>query len=124
MSYDLMVFDPAVAPQSREAFMVWYGAQTKWAEAHNYKDHAVTGSSLKSWFLDMIQRYPPMNGPLASDEIDDYRVTDYSIGKHMIYCGFSWDAADSGHKMARELAVKHGVGFFDVSANNGEILFP
>jgi len=123
MSYDLMVFESAVPPKGRAAFMEWFQTQTKWNEAHNYRDHAVTTEPLKAWFMDIIKQYPPMNGPLASNDVDDYMVTDYSIGQHIIYCSFSWDAAESANEMVRNLAMKHGVGFFDVSANQGEILF-
>jgi hypothetical protein len=28
------------------------------------------------------------------------------------------------HKLVNELAAKHGVGFFDVSAQNGDVWFP
>lgn len=38
MSYDLMVFDPAKAPDDKASFMRWYGEQTKWSEAHTYSD--------------------------------------------------------------------------------------
>jgi hypothetical protein len=30
MSYDLMVFEPAGAPRTKEEFMAWYEEQTKW----------------------------------------------------------------------------------------------
>lgn len=124
MSFDLMVFDPILAPKDNKEFMNWYRVQIKWLEKHSYQDHAVTTNQLKIWFSKIVEHYPPLNGPLASDKINNYKVTDYSIGKHMIYCGFSWEAADSALKIVRELAIKHGVGFFNVSADNGEILFP
>lgn len=124
MSYDLMVFDPATAPRGREPFMMWYSQQTKWAEDHNYQDHAVTSDALKAWYLDMIKQFPPMNGPLRSDDFDDPKVTDYSVGHHVIYAAFGWSQAEMAHVMMRKLAVKHAVGFFDVSSDRGEILFP
>ncbi|WP_211831186.1 hypothetical protein [Kistimonas asteriae] len=124
MSYDLMVFEPTVAPQERKKFMEWYAQQTKWAEDHSYQDQAVTTERLQAWFREMIEHFPPMNGPLASDNVDDPRVTDHCIGHHVIYSAYSWSVAEEAYPKARELAVKHSVGFFDVSATNGEILFP
>ena len=56
--------------------------------------------------------------------LDDPKVTDYSLGRSVIYCGFAWSEAEAAHKVVKELAVKHGVGYFDVSAGDGEILFP
>ncbi len=124
MSYDLMVFEPSVAPKSRNEFMVWYGDQTRWAEDHNYQDHAVTSVALQGWFKEMIEHFPPMNGPLASDDVDDPKLTDHCIGKNVIYSAFAWSVAEEAYLKMRELAIKHNVGFFDVSADEGEILFP
>jgi hypothetical protein len=124
MSYDLMVFDPAAAPQKRAEFMEWYEEQVKWSEDHSYEDHSVTSEILQNWFLEMIQHFPAMNGPLASGEDDEPTVTDYCIGRSVIYTAFAWSCAESAYQKMRELAVKHQVGFFDVSAEEGEILFP
>jgi len=124
MSYDLMVFNPAVVSPERDNFMEWYAEQTKWSEAHNYQDHSITTDGLRAWYEEMIEHFPPMNGPLASDDFDNPKVTDYSIGNHIIYSAFAWSVAEQALPMMRSLAIKHSVGFFDVSANNGEILFP
>jgi hypothetical protein len=124
MSYDLMVFEPSKAPKEREAFMSWYAEQTEWAEDHSYQDHKVTSPSLQAWFKDIVQFFPPMNGPLASDDVDDPKVTDHCIGHDVIYSAFAWSVAEEAYPKFRELAIKHNVGFFDVSADNGEILFP
>jgi len=123
MSYDLMVFEISDAPKNRKEFMSWFEKQTEWAEEHSYEDHAVTSNALKSWFEEMITHFPPMNGPLASDEVDDPRVTDYCIGQSVIYSAFAWSQSDQALLKMRELSIKHSVGFFDVSANEGEILF-
>lgn len=124
MSYDLMVFEPSAAPKSREEFMVWYAQQIKWSEDHNYQDHTVASVALQNWFKEMIEYFPPMNGPLAPDDVDDPKVTDHCIGKNVIYSAFAWSVADDAYPAMRDLAIKHSVGFFDVSADNGEILFP
>jgi len=124
MSYDLMVFDPTAVSPIRKDFMAWYGEQTKWSEGHNYQDHSITTDGLKAWYQEIIEHFPPMNGPLASEDFDDPKVTDYSIGKHIIYSAFAWSVAEQAHPMMRNLAIKHSIGFFDVSANDGEILFP
>ena len=124
MSYDLMVFEPTVAPKERKEFMQWYARQTEWAECHSYQDHEVATEGLQAWFKEMIEYFPPMNGPLASEDYDDPKVTDHCIGKHVIYSAFAWSVAEEAYPKMRELAIKHAVGFFDVSANDGEILFP
>ncbi|MGF1762638.1 hypothetical protein [Aliivibrio kagoshimensis] len=124
MSYDLMVFEPSVAPKSKEDFIPWYEEQAKWSEDHSYQDHNVASEALQSWFKEMVEFFPAMNGPMASDDFDDPRITDYCIGKNVIYSTFSWSVVEMAHPKMRELAIKYSVGFFDVSATEGEILFP
>ena len=124
MSYDLMVFDPAAAPTDRTAFLAWYADQTKWAEGHSYDDPAVSAPALAAWYADLIQTYPPMNGPLASADPDNPKVSDYSIGKAVIYVAFGWSQAEAAGVAMYRTAVKHHVGFFDVSADDGLIWYP
>ncbi len=119
-----MVFDPYAAPRGRDEFLSWYNEQTEWSEGHSYDDPQVTTPALASWFKEMSQAFPPMNGPFASGDDDDPRVTDYSIGKAIIYVAFAWSQAEVAFEAVDRLAAKHGVGFFDVSAEQGEIRFP
>jgi hypothetical protein len=123
MSYDLMVFDPDAAPKDRESFMAWYDKQTEWSENHSYNDPVVSTPSLQAWFREMIQFFPPMNGPFAVAP-DASEVTDHAIGKTVIYSAFASSVAEQAYGKMRELAIKHRVGFFDASSDDGEILFP
>jgi len=130
MSYDLMVFREPAAPKNRVDFMKWYYIQTEFAENHSYDDPANTSVGLNNWFLDMIKKFPAMNGPYSNnDDDEDYDydnefITGYSIGKDMIYIDFRWSVAEEAYKTTVELAEKHRVGFFDVSSDNGDILLP
>ena len=119
-----MVFEPSVAPRDRAQFMEWYHKQTQWSEGHGYNDPAVASPALQRWFHDMIQLYPPLNGPLAANDYDNPTLTDHCIGMHVIYSAFAWSCAVDARATMRALAAKHAVGFFDVSSNDGEILFP
>ena len=69
----------------------------------------------------MIKTFPPMNGPLASDEADNPMVTDYAVGRSVIYGAFAWSQANSAYEHVKNLAAKHGIGFFDVSSSSGDI---
>jgi hypothetical protein len=60
MSYDILVFDPAYAPREREAFHQWWDAQADWSEPHPYNDPAFTTSSLRAWFMEMIESFPAL----------------------------------------------------------------
>ncbi len=126
MSYDLMVFAPEAAPKDREAFMVWYDEQTEWEEKHSYDNPKVSTPALRAWFLEMIQAYPQMNGPFSSDDLpqDEASVTDYSVGRSVIYAAFAWSKAAQAYQAMFSLAAKHGVGFFDVSSDHAEVWLP
>ncbi|MCF7751617.1 hypothetical protein KQ945_12740 [Bacillus subtilis subsp. subtilis] len=123
MSYDMMVFDPAVAPRDAAAFLEWYDAQTEWSEKHEYDDAAVSVPALQAWFAAIVEHFPPMNGPLADDEDDRPEVTDYSVGQHVIYASFADTVAENAHELVQVLANAHQVGFFDASGD-GAIVFP
>jgi hypothetical protein len=125
-----MVFEPSIAPRTKEAFDQWFEAQTKWDEGHGYDDPAVSSPALQGWFDDMRRVYPPMNGPfaLSNEEFDrldaeaEKRVTDYSIGRSVIYAAFAWSCADEAEKTVRELARRHQLGFYH--PGSGEACFP
>ena len=125
MSYDLLVFEPSVAPSEREAFLEWFDAQAQWSEGHSYDDSKVCSAALQRWFEDMRISFPPMNGPLAaSGDLDDPRVTDHCCGRNVIYSAFASSVGSAAYKRMRELAVLHQVGFFAASESDGELLFP
>ena len=124
MSYDLMVFDPQSPPSGREGFMSWYQEQTQWAEDHDYNNPDVCTPALRAWFFEMIKEFPAMNGPHASEEVDNPKLTDYCIGRSVIYAAFAWPEAVAASKAVTSLAEKHQVGLFDVSATNGGVWLP
>lgn len=121
-----MVFESNAAPTSHAKFMDWYEQQTQWAEGHSYDDPAVSTDKLRAWFMEIIQSFPPLNGPLSQDDLpeDEASATDYSVGKSVIYCAFAWPKAELAYGTVFELAQKHGVGFFNVSSGNEEVWLP
>ena len=68
--------------------MNWYEQQTQWTEEHSYDDPAVSAVKLREWFLEIIQTFPALNGPLSQNDLpeDEASPTDYSVGKSVIYC--------------------------------------
>lgn len=119
-----MVFRKEAAPKTRSDFMKWYQEQTEWTEEHSYDDPTNTSTELRNWFMELTHTFPAMNGPFASDDDDNLYVSDYSIGKDIIYVAFAWSLAEQAYTTMLKLAEKHDVGFFDVSSDNGDILFP
>jgi hypothetical protein len=49
-------------------------------------------------------------------------VTDYCLATNAIYMCFAWSVADQAYNRVFNIALSTGVGFFNVSANDGEIL--
>ena len=132
MSYDLMVFDAVAAPHERPAFIQWYQKEAEWSEDHSYDDPKVTTPALRAWYEEIRKTYPNMNGP-GAPKVEDLmvrgfedRLGDYSICRHLIYVAFPWSKAEEAYPLVRVLAVKYGVGFYDVSGDDGdgEIHFP
>lgn len=126
MSYDLMAFERTKAPQKRKEFLVWYDKETEWSEEHGYDDPAVTSPALRNWYEEMIKTFPNMDSPDAEVEDDDAEahLTEYSIGHNVIYAAFAWSVAEEAYEKVKALAQKHGVGFYDVSNDDGDIILP
>jgi len=124
MSYDLMVFKKEAAPLKRVDFMQWYNAQAEWGEDHGYDDPANTSAELRNWFMEVIKTFPAMNGPYSNPDDGNENVSDYCIGREVIYVAFGWPVAEQAYIKMFELAEKNGVGFFDVSSDIGGIYFP
>jgi hypothetical protein len=126
MSYDLAVFELTAAPTGRKEFLEWYAQQTEWQESHGYDNPEVSSSALRSWFLEMIEQFPPMNGAYVKDDVDvdDPSITDYSVGRAIIYAAFAWSKAEEAFKATTRLAEKHRVGFYNLSSSRDEVYFP
>lgn len=118
MSYDLMVFAPDAAPaKKRGPFLEWYDQQSEWEEDHSYDDAAVCTPSLRAFYEEIVQTFPPQRE-------DDDAGTDYTIGKSVIYMTFGWDSIDDAYETVFRLASKHAIGFFDVSSDLAETWLP
>ena len=126
MSYDLMVFDPAAAPATPAEFMAWYEAQAEWEEDHDYEDPTVSTPALRAWFIAMQPHFPAMNGPFApkDDPEDDALLSDYCVGRVVIYVAFAWSKAEEAYPIMKQLALQHAVGFFDASGSPGQVWLP
>ena len=146
MSYDLLVFDPECVPADRAGFMEWYDSLDEEDEAllerigsdvsdpsaeeeflSDVHDPAKCTPKLRAWYVDMLSKFPAMNGPDAdyeNDDPDEGSLTDYCFDKHSIYMTFSWSSAEEAYRTTLETAEKHGVGFFDVSSGSGAVWLP
>lgn len=129
MSYDLAVFDVEAAPKTRDDFLAWYDRKTEWNEPIDYNDPGNLSPSLRKFFNGMIELFPPLNGPLRYEpksdlEEDPDEITDYCMSNDLIYMGFRWSVVDAAFAKVKEAAQLCGVGFFNVSSEEGEIVLP
>ncbi|WP_419706300.1 hypothetical protein [Promicromonospora sp. NFX87] len=128
MSYDILAFDPAAV--SDADFPAWWDVQSEWSEDHSYDDPEVTTANLRSFYNELVQTFPPMNGPGApTDEAWHHdaellsRMSDYCIGTSLVYVAFSWSQVRVARAAFAALAAKHGVAVAMVS-DDGSILRP
>ena len=142
MSYDLFVFDPKVAPRDRDAFLAWYKGVIQWQEPRDYNSPDGMTGNLPEFYDRMRVEFPAMNGPFGYREpepapkgflrrifapeppepIDEAMLTDYSCAKSAIYLSFRSSVSSRAYNRTFNTALSTGVGFFNASAANGEIL--
>lgn len=127
MSYDIMVFEDSRAPRTKEEFLAWYDKQTEWGEGHSYSDVSVASPALQAFFKDLLKEYVALedldeNEEIEEDEEDAKYIRTYSIGRDMIYLGFSYGNAVEISEDIEDLASKHGVGVF-LCSGSGEVIF-
>lgn len=118
MSYDILIFDPASVPRDIEPFLAWTEGLGYGGAGLDLDDPENGTFALRSWFSDFAESFPPVNGPLA--DADDGTTT-YRCGPSftMALCpdGEAGKAVEAGRNLAR----KHGVGFFDPNTDDDPI---
>jgi hypothetical protein len=122
MSYELAVFEPRAELRTRPAFLTWYRDRTSWKGGWDYSDPANAARALQAWYREMIQMFPPLNGPDRPGNMD-LCAADYSIGPDIIYVAFGGGRAADAYETMFRLASRHGLGLFNASGN-GEVWFP
>jgi len=124
MSYDLIVFDPAAAPRKRAEILQWFEEKESQEDAPSDDPQSLT-PALRAWFMEMIETFPPMNGPLAKDEnMDDPTPTDYGLRRTYIHACFPWSQAEEALLHTARLAEEHRVGVYNISSKEGGIWIP
>lgn len=122
MSYDLMIIEKNSMPKTSEEFHQWIEEKTNYDQDWDYNDVEKTTSRLKEWYMEMIQYFPPMNGPyaLAQEELEadddlEERVTDYTIGDTFIYASFAYSQEETALSIARKLCLKYELVLYNAS---------
>ena len=120
MSYDLMVFDKEKAPNFYENFLDWMFKQTQWEENRDYNSTAGISPKLVSWFMEVKEIFPPLNGEYSLSDEEAFtsadieiHLTDYSIGSDFIYSSIGWSVAEEADRLMLELSQKHDLGLYN-----------
>lgn len=128
MSYDLMIFEPTDLLMDRADFLRWFDHQSQWSDDVDYLSSEHASNKVRTLLAELISVFPAMNGPLAKSEndndVDDSRITDYTIGRSFIYCCFAWSQAELAYHTLFSLAEKYRLGFYGVSSPDGQVWVP
>ena len=114
--YDLMVFEPEVAPKDYDAFLAWFAEEMACDEGHAYNDSRVTSEKLRAWYRDMLLVFPSGADEFEENSPGDYEedsYSGYSIGRHFIYVIFVPAMTETALRTTFDLATKHGLGLFE-----------
>ena len=127
MSYYVLAFDPAAV--SDAGFPAWWERESEWERDHDYNDPTIASPAVGTFFHELIQTFPAMNGPLADEAaLDDPEresfVTDYSIAPEFVYAAFSWAQAQAATDLVAALSAKHGLAVAWVSGDPLQITRP
>ncbi|MBI1362070.1 MAG: hypothetical protein GC155_17475 [Alphaproteobacteria bacterium] len=120
MSYDLVVFESGAAPEDRAEFLAWYTEAARLGDCILSSDPATTSPHLRAWYRNMIEQFPPIDGPDAVwiGDRDNQCVADYRFTPVAVFVAFQWEASRHAHRQAIKLARNHRVGFFDASGED------
>jgi hypothetical protein len=127
MAYSLAVFEPKLEFRDRQTFVNWWEERTAWRDGLNYYDPANTTPKLRAWFNDMIEIFPPLNGPLSKPNVFDRNTgweAEYTIAHELISVGVPTFKASMAYETSIRLAAKHSVGLFEASESPSAAHFP
>lgn len=61
MSFDLLVFDPRLAPNGDKEFEAWYKSLMRWDQSSNHADLKISSPALQEFYQDLRKSFPPIN---------------------------------------------------------------
>lgn len=131
MSFDFMVFDPDIAPRNDEGFHAWFQNEVDDETGTASQDSAIAVTdAIHQWYREMREMFTPSNGP---DKVElptnasparALRTCEYYFRPRSVYLCFRWPAQDMARAAASTLAKEFGLGYYHVSAQHGQAVFP
>ncbi len=118
-----MVFDPTSAPgTSRAAVIAWLEDEAEWGDGP-YDDPARGTPAVQAWLEELLREFPAVDGPRAHAGHHP-RLTDYTIGRAVVYACFPWTAVEAAYEAVVSAAATHGLGVYDVSSDDLALWLP
>ena len=120
MSFDLLFFLAAAAPNNPDQFDEWLALDNE----EEITDLKSLSKSLKDWYDEVKINYPPLNGPdaVSGDSLGNLNVIDYYFSVDRIEVSIPSSAPESVVQDLLSAASKRGVGVFD--PQSGSAYFP
>ena len=125
MSFDLFIFERR---KNIKTSLDVFAYQEEFMEYNEDKDYdSLNGCSdiVSSLAKKMFEKFPPMNGEYAppdeaafASEDSENHLADYSLGKHGIYCAFSYHVAEEALEYVKSIAQEYEVGVYDMQSND------
>ncbi len=116
MSFDLFVFERTKNLKTSIDIEVFLNDFTEYEEDRDYNSLIDCSDTISNWAKKMFEKFPPMNGEFAlqdvSDSKEDY-ITDYSFGKHGVYCSFAWSVAEEAVEYTTSMLDDYNVGMYN-----------
>lgn len=117
--FRLMIFDTGAAPKTLDDFFKWFGT-LNWKEKDAI-DLEIRTPALNSWYGEIIKIFPPATGKALLETPQLCQAHYTACGEALqLFCAEPF--AEKAWRVARKLAEKHGLGFFDISYQEDVIL--
>ena len=131
MSFDVMVFDPDIAPYDKDRFRDWCEAETgEQAPQSNYTPEIAEKDAFRDFYGQMREVFTPFNGsddvvlPPDAPQIRILRTCEYFFRPHSVYMCFRWPAQDFARAACSTFAKELDLGLFLISSKYPQARFP
>jgi hypothetical protein len=114
MSYDLFVFEAEGVPRDNAQFTDWFRVNREALEESETWLSKPATERLASFYNEMVERFPDMNGPSGEGIEEGDQLTGYEFQNDHIYMDFRWSVAEDAGIQVMNLAHKHGLGMYDL----------
>ena len=131
MSFDVMIFDPEIAPFDKEKFRAWCEAETgEKAARSSHTPEVADKDAFRDFYEQIREVFSPFNGPddvaLGTDpsQLRILRTCEYFFRPSSVYMCFRWPAQDFARATCSTFAKALNLGIFLISSKSPQARFP